>query len=80
MKAQNNGNNTPKKPWRTIVIVNAIGIDFVVCVLAGYYIGAYIQRITGQVLWLVAFLLLGIGAGIWTVILIIMRYLGGGDE
>mgnify|MGYP001133970556 CR=1 FL=1 len=79
MKAQNQRNGGPKKPWRTFWVVNAVGADFAVCVFAGYYVGSYIQRITGQVLWLAAFLLIGIGVGIWTVILILMRYLGGGD-
>lgn len=80
MNAQKNGNNSSKKPWKTIMIVNVLGIDFVVCVLAGYYLGAYMRDVTGQVLWLVFFLLLGIGAGVWTIILLISRYLEGGDE
>lgn len=79
MKTPNKDPNSKNKVWKTVFIVNALGADFVVCVLAGFYLGSYIQRITGQVLWMVAGLLLGIGAGIWTAILIIQRYLGEND-
>lgn len=80
MKAQNEDNNPPKNRLKTIFLVNAIGIDFVVCVLAGFYLGSYVRNLTGEVLWIVPGVLAGVGAGTWTVILIIKRYMGGSDE
>lgn len=69
-----------KNLWKTLILANALGIDFVVCVLAGFFLGSYAERLTGQILWMVAGLLLGIAAGIWSVIFIVKRYMEGSDE
>ncbi|WP_199623584.1 AtpZ/AtpI family protein [Paenibacillus alkalitolerans] len=80
MKAENKEpKKKPVRPWKTFLIVNALGIDFVVCVLAGFFLGSYIQRLTGSVLWMVAGLLLGIAAGVWSVILLIKKFMEGAD-
>jgi ATP synthase protein I len=81
MKASNKGpNKRPDHPLKMVFIVNALGIDFVVCVVAGFYLGSYIERLTGNVLWMVGGLLLGIGAGVWSVILLIKKFMEGSDE
>jgi ATP synthase protein I len=60
-------------PWKMLLIVNLLGIDLVVCILAGFFLGSWLQQRTGEVLWMVAGLLIGIAIGIWTVIILIQR-------
>ena len=73
MESQDNRKHKKSNPWRMVLLVNLLGIDFVICILAGFYLGSWLQQRTGQVLWMVAGLLIGIAVGIWTVIILIQR-------
>jgi uncharacterized protein YneF (UPF0154 family) len=73
MESQDNREHKKSNPWRMVLLVNLLGIDFVICILAGFYLGSWLQQRTGQVLWMVAGLLIGIAVGIWTVIILIQR-------
>ncbi|MCI3921413.1 AtpZ/AtpI family protein [Paenibacillus sp. TRM 82003] len=56
--------------------MNAIGIDFGVCVVAGYFAGDFLQSKFGGPLWLLLGLFIGISAGVWSAALIIKRFIG----
>lgn len=65
-----------KHPLKTIILVNAIGIDFGLCVVIGYFAGDFLQSRFGGALWLLLGLGLGIAAGVWSAALIIKRFIG----
>lgn len=62
--------------WRTFAVLGAIGIDFALCVVAGYALGYFLQAWWGNVMWLLAGLFLGIAAGVWSVAVMIKRFIG----
>jgi ATP synthase protein I len=39
-------------PWRAAALTTAIGIDLVVCLLAGYWLGEWLSHMFGGLLWL----------------------------
>ncbi len=73
---------TPKKssgehsPLKTVLWVNAIGIDFAGCVVAGYFLGDFLQSRFGGVFWILGGLALGIAAGVWSAAILIKRFTG----
>ena len=73
---------TPKKgtrdssPLKTVLWLGAIGMNFAVCVVAGYYMGKLLQAWLGGELWLLAGLFLGIAAGAWSAVVVIKRFIG----
>jgi hypothetical protein len=66
--------------FHPFLLVNLIGIDLVVCIFGGYYLGKFLSSYTGSDLWIPLAVLLGTGLGIWSIIVILIRYSGGGDE
>ncbi|MFC5451443.1 AtpZ/AtpI family protein [Paenibacillus aestuarii] len=68
----------PKKdnPWRAAALTSAIGIDLVVCLLAGYWFGEWLSHILGGQLWLLAGFLLGLVTGIISIYFMIKQYGG----
>jgi ATP synthase protein I len=63
-------------PWRAITLVSLIGVDMAVCVVAGVWLGKYIDRLFATAPWfLLIGLLVGLGAGVYSVYRIIRAYL-----
>jgi ATP synthase protein I len=63
-------------PWRMIGLVSVIGVDLAVSVLAGYWIGQYVDNwLETTPIFMLIGLLLGLGAGVYSVYLIIRSYL-----
>ncbi len=65
-------------PWRAIGLVSAIGVDLVVCILVGFYLGRYaMESFGGNPLWLAAGVVAGIAIGIVSVVFMITFHLRG---
>lgn len=62
-------------PWKAAGLVSAIGADLVVCVAGGYFAGAYLGEKTGRLVWVAAGVILGIIAGIFSIVMLIKRFL-----
>jgi|GEM_PF-5749110 len=75
MKAPNNWKDK-NSLVRTFAMLGMIGIDFAACVVAGFFVGSFLQTRLGHVLWLLAGLFLGIAAGVWSVVVMIKRFTG----
>jgi ATP synthase protein I len=72
MKQPNRNDN----PWRAAALTTAIGIDLVVCLLAGYWFGEWLSQTLGGQLWLLGGFLLGLTAGIISIYFMIKQYGG----
>lgn len=73
--------NPADNPWRAAALVGVLGIDLALCVLLGYFGGAYISNRTGgQKFWVIVGLLTGLLAGIVSGILLIKRFLEDTNE
>jgi ATP synthase protein I len=79
MKMRKNGHKPPKKAIRAFLLVNLLGVDLVVCILAGYYLGSWLEKLTGQVAWLIVSVLAGVGIGVWTVTVLLLRMMEDKD-
>lgn len=74
---QRNSNKSNKSLLRAMGLVSALGIDFVVCLMGGYYLGIYFGRMLGSELaGSLVGLLTGMAVGIITIIYIIRSVLG----
>ncbi|MFM1651198.1 AtpZ/AtpI family protein [Brevibacillus sp. B_LB10_24] len=63
------------KPWQAIGLVSVIGVDMAVCVIAGVWIGKYMDGLLGTKPWLLlAGLLIGLGVGVYSVYRLIRAY------
>lgn len=63
-------------PWRAITLVSLIGADMAACVVAGVWLGKYIDRLFSTSSWfLMLGLLVGLGVGVYSVYRIIRAYL-----
>lgn len=68
--------NPSSNIWKAFFLVSAIGVDFAVCVLVGYWFGAWMSRVAGgQPLWIVMGLLLGLILGFISVILLVKPFM-----
>jgi ATP synthase protein I len=63
-------------PWRAAALTSAIGIDLVVCLLAGYWFGEWLSHTLGSQLWLLGGFLLGLVTGIISIYFMIKHYGG----
>jgi ATP synthase protein I len=63
-------------PWRAAALTSAIGIDLVVCLLAGYWFGEWLSHMFGGQLWLLGGFLLGLAFAICSIYLMIKQYGG----
>jgi ATP synthase protein I len=72
MKQPNRNDN----PWRAAALTTAIGIDLVVCLLAGYWLGSWLSQVFGVQLWLLGGFILGLAAGIISIYFMIKQYGG----
>jgi ATP synthase protein I len=76
MKNQKSNDN----PWRAVALVSAIGVDLIVCMLAGYWLGSLVSSWKGgQPIWLVVGVMLGFFVGVYSVVLILRKYTGGSN-
>lgn len=71
MKDSGPGHN----PMKYAGLAGAIGMDLVVCILLGYFGGAYLSDRTGHKAWIAAGVLLGLFAGLAFVVLLVKRFL-----
>lgn len=63
-------------PWRAVTLVTLIGVDMAVCVVAGVYLGKYIDGLLATKPWFMMLgLLLGLGVGVYSVYRIVRGYL-----
>jgi ATP synthase protein I len=63
-------------PWRAAALTTAIGIDLVVCLLAGYWLGEWLSHMFGGQLWLLGGFLLGLASAVGSIYLMIKQYGG----
>lgn len=69
-----------QNPWKVAGVASAIGMNLVVFILIGYYGGSYLTGQTGQKAWTAAGVLLGMFAGLGSIVLMIKRILEETDE
>ncbi|MDF2682136.1 MAG: hypothetical protein K0R47_3326 [Brevibacillus sp.] len=63
-------------PWRAITLVTLIGVDMAICVIAGVFLGKYLDGLLAtNPLFLMIGLLAGLGIGVYSVYRIIRGYL-----
>ena len=62
-------------PWKAAGLVSAIGADLVVCILGGYFAGAYLSEKSGHPIWVAAGVIIGLAIGIASVVFMIKRVL-----
>ncbi|ATF16008.1 AtpZ/AtpI family protein [Brevibacillus sp. HB1.2] len=63
-------------PWRALGLVSVLGLDFAICVVAGFMIGRYADRLLATDPWfLLIGLITGIAIGVYTVYRLIRPYL-----
>lgn len=67
--------STKDSPWRAISLVSVIGVDLVVCVLLGFYLGRYVSDLmNGQPLFIAAGVILGLATGVLSIIYILKQF------
>ncbi|MBX6394622.1 MAG: AtpZ/AtpI family protein [Alicyclobacillaceae bacterium] len=75
------GNGRPnggRGPWRAFALVSGIGMQLAAAVLAGVYIGRWLDRLWGTSPWmLLAGVLLGLAAGILGVVRLVKTVMEG---
>jgi F0F1-type ATP synthase assembly protein I len=70
-----NSKKPNEDPWRAMALVGVVGIDLAVCIFAGYWVGHVLRGWTnGSELWILFGLLLGISAGVVSVIYMIKHF------
>ncbi|WP_166243519.1 AtpZ/AtpI family protein [Paenibacillus turpanensis] len=70
--------NSTDTPWRAAGLVSAIGVDLVVCVVGGFYLGQFARdRLNGSPLWLAAGVVLGLLVGVVSIVFMIKFHLRG---
>lgn len=70
--------NPNDNPWRAFALVSIIGVDIVVSMLGGYWLGSYISDVMGgQTMWTAAGIFAGFIVGVVSIIFIIRSYLEG---
>ncbi|WP_400162644.1 AtpZ/AtpI family protein [Brevibacillus sp. TJ4] len=63
-------------PWRTVAFVGVVGLDFAFCVVAGFLLGRYLDRLFATEPWLLLFcLIMGIAIGVYSVYRLVRPYL-----
>jgi F0F1-type ATP synthase assembly protein I len=70
----------PKKSssaMRAVGMASAIGADLVFCMVAGYFLGSFMQNwFGGHPIWLVVGIMIGFIAGVIGLVLLLRHYLG----
>ncbi len=64
-----------ENPWRALALVSAIGIDLAICVIAGVWVGNWLDgRLGSEPLFLIIGILLGLTVGILVIIRLIKPF------
>ncbi|MCR8645097.1 AtpZ/AtpI family protein [Paenibacillus sp. N1-5-1-14] len=72
--------HSDSNPWKAVGMVSALGIDLVVCMGLGYYLGKLMSDAAGgQPLWIVLGVVLGLIVGIVSIIVILRKVTGGSN-
>ncbi|WP_165921278.1 AtpZ/AtpI family protein [Paenibacillus albiflavus] len=67
--------------WRAAGLVSALGFDLVLCMGGGYLLGNFASNyFGGSKLWIVAGIVLGLIVGIYSVVLVLRKIMGGSNE
>lgn len=67
-------------PWKTLGWTSLIGLEVAVCIVAGYYGGAFLSSRTGEPAWKIVGVLTGLVIGVLSIVLLIKRYLEEANE
>jgi F0F1-type ATP synthase assembly protein I len=67
-------------PWKYATYASAIGMNLVVCIVLGYFIGTTLAKHTGWAPWSVIGVLGGLFTGLGSIVLMIMRILEDTNE
>ncbi|WP_242945763.1 AtpZ/AtpI family protein [Anaerobranca gottschalkii] len=54
-------------------LITYIGILMTACIMIGFYLGTYLERLTGSFFLFILGIFLGIGAGFWSVYQLIAK-------
>ncbi len=64
-------------PWKSLVLTSMIGINLLVCVASGYFVGSWFSAITnGSYIWVIVGIMIGIASGIFSIVALIKHYGG----
>ncbi|ATY86247.1 hypothetical protein CVV65_16010 [Kyrpidia spormannii] len=67
-----------RRSWRAFALVSGIGVELAAAVLAGVYLGRWLDRLWGTSPWmLLVGVLLGLAAGILGVVHLVQTVMGG---
>lgn len=65
-----------QNPWRAAGLVSAIGVDFAVCILAGFFGGRWVgEKLGGHPIFTAIGVVLGIIIGIVSIVFMIRKFL-----
>jgi uncharacterized protein (DUF697 family) len=68
-------------PWKAMGLVSAVGVDLALCMWLGYLGGTILDQQQGfEMVWALIGLGVGLVVGIGTVILLIKRFAGDGNN
>lgn len=68
--------NKNDSPYRALGVVSAIGTDLAMCVLGGVYLGKWIDAAAGtSPAFLIVGLFVGLGVGIYSIMLLIKKFM-----
>jgi len=68
-------------PWRAAGLVGAIGADIAICTVLGYLVGRYLAGLFGGGAgWMLAGVLVGFFLGIFSVVLLLKKFLEDNHE
>jgi ATP synthase protein I len=68
--------SNPQSPWKALSLVTVIGMDIVICIMAGVWLGRKADQYFGMAPWgMVAGVMIGIGVGVIIIIPLIKKLL-----
>jgi uncharacterized protein YneF (UPF0154 family) len=70
-----NSKEPQDNPWKAVGLISALGADLVVCMAGGYFLGKFLSWWLEQAVWLPISVIFGLLVGIFSVSVIIKRYL-----
>lgn len=71
----------PMSPWKALSLVSIIGIDLAMCTVIGYWLGHKVDSWFHTAPWgLISGVLLGLTAGVFSIIPVIKKYVGDNNK